>query len=65
MSGLRQDLYKKAFFVNNTTFCEEHNPNIKAKSAWQPPADKRVNNFICDLTNRLETMLAEDKNKSP
>ena len=63
VSELRQDLYKKAFFLNNAKSCEEYNPDIKAKSAWQPPADKHVDNFICDLTNRLEAMLAEDRSK--
>ena len=60
MSELRSNLYKKAFFYHHPNAGEDYNPDIKAKSKWQPPANTHVDNFILDLTERLENMLNQD-----
>ena len=60
MSELRVNLYKKAFFHYHSNAGEDYNPDIKAKSKWQPPSNIHVDNFILDLTKRLECMLNQN-----
>ena len=57
---LRLDLYKKAFFHHNPGLGEVYNPDLKVKSGWLPPADRNVDNFMADLTRKLEKMVQED-----
>ena len=60
VSELRTTLNKRAFFLSNPSN-EPYNPDLKVKSSWVPPSSRAVDNFIIDLTNRLEKMLEEDK----
>ena len=39
---------------------EVYNPDLKVKSGWLPPADRNVDNFMADLTRKLEKMVQED-----